>query len=274
MNAPALITIMLLATGSVMKAVEETRQPADFSPPTGKIGQVTRLFDGVWKLDVDKNRITGETYTIEQTGRGTFRFDMHGFAYDFDLSGKEFPMPDGDTVSVESPERDRFTFTVRRNGETVRATKLSVEGNKGQWQDERRLPEGEVLKSTVDVQRVSGGPGFLGKWQTTEVKGGLVLLELTTAPPDRITLKFPEARIDCQGRFDGKPYPVLLEGSAANRTSSFEKLGEFSFKVMNSLQGKPMHIDVFTLSQDGQTLTIDSKPVAADEPTQVIFRRQ
>jgi hypothetical protein len=274
MNAPALITIMLLATGSATIAAEKTQPPTDSTRATANTSSVSRSFDGVWKLDVDKNRLTGETYTIEQTGRGTFRFDMHGFAYDFELSGKEFPMPDGDTVSVESPESDRFTFTVRRSAEISEVARLSVEGDKGVWQNERRLPEGEVLKSVVEVQRISGGPGFLGKWKTTAVKGGLVLLEIETAVPDRITLRLPEAKNECQGKFDGKPYPVFLNGAASNRTSSFEKLGEFSFKVMNSLQGKPMHIDVFTLSQDGQTLTIDSKPVAADEPTQVIFRRQ
>jgi WD40 repeat protein len=91
-----------------------------------------------------------------------------------------------------------------------------------------------------------------------------VLLEIETALPDRITLRLPEAKSECQGKFDGKPYPVLLDGAASKRTSSFEKLGEYSFRVMNSMQGKPLHVDLFTLSEDGQTLTIDSKPVAAD----------
>lgn len=271
MKTTTLITILLLATGSATRASEETQQPTDCTAATRT---TSRSFDGIWKLDVDKNKLTGETYTIDQTAPGKFRFDMHGFAYDFDLSGKEFSMPDGDTVAVESPEPDRFTITVRRKDEVVGTFRLSVQGDKGVWENERRLPEGKVLKSSVDVERVSGGPGFLGKWKTTKVEGGLVLLEIATLLPDGITLKFPEAKIECRGKFDGKPYPVLDDGSVSNLTISFEKLGENSFRVTNRLLEKPMYIDVFTLSEDGQTLTIDSKPVAADEPTQVIFRRQ
>jgi hypothetical protein len=155
---------------------------------------------------------------------------------------------------------------------------LSVQGDKGIWRYEYPQPNGEVQKRSITVERISGGPRVPGRWKITEIKpeikGAPPMLEIATALPDRITLKLPGAKRECQGKFDGKEYPVLLDGTASDRTSSFERLGEFSFKVTNSLQGKPLYVDRFTLSEDGQTLTLDSKPVAADEPTQVIFRRQ
>lgn len=124
MKAPALISILLLATGSATTAAEEARQPAECPPATGKPCSVSRSFEGIWRLDVDKNKLTGETYTIDQTAPGKFRFDRHGFVYEFDRSGKECPMPDGDTVAVESPEPDRFSFTVRRNDEILEGARL------------------------------------------------------------------------------------------------------------------------------------------------------
>src|SRR5687767_6335591 len=73
-------------------------------------------FDGVWKLNMAKSKLAGQTFTIAKGDGGRMRFDMHGFAYDFDTSGKEFPTPDGGTVSVVEPEPNTQAITVRMNG--------------------------------------------------------------------------------------------------------------------------------------------------------------
>ena len=57
-------------------------------------------FAGTWKLNLAKSQMTGQTLSVEKTASGLMHFDIHhGFEFDFDLSGKEFPTPDGGTTS-------------------------------------------------------------------------------------------------------------------------------------------------------------------------------
>ena len=51
-------------------------------------------FAGTWKLNLAKSQLSGQTLSVEKTSSG-MHFDSQGFAYDFDLSGKDFPTPDG-----------------------------------------------------------------------------------------------------------------------------------------------------------------------------------
>jgi hypothetical protein len=50
-------------------------------------------FAGKWKLNLEKSQLTGQTLSIEKKPSGMMRFDMQGFAYDFEVSGKEFRRP-------------------------------------------------------------------------------------------------------------------------------------------------------------------------------------
>ncbi len=48
-------------------------------------------FTGTWKLNLSKSQLTGQTVTLSKTTSGTMHYDSQGFAYDFDLTGKEIP---------------------------------------------------------------------------------------------------------------------------------------------------------------------------------------
>ena len=47
------------------------------------------------------------------------RFDSEGFAYDFDLTGKEFPIPNGGTTTWREIDPDTWEATNRMNGKIV-----------------------------------------------------------------------------------------------------------------------------------------------------------
>src|ERR1051326_3852042 len=56
---------------------------------------------GTWKLNTAKSQMTGETLSIEKLPAGDmqYHYDVEGFAYNFNLDGKEYPLPDGGTTS-------------------------------------------------------------------------------------------------------------------------------------------------------------------------------
>jgi hypothetical protein len=55
--------------------------------------QAQPSFAGTWKLNLAKSQLTGQTLSVEKAPSGLMHFDSQGFAYDFDLSGKDFPTP-------------------------------------------------------------------------------------------------------------------------------------------------------------------------------------
>src|SRR5215471_2537716 len=86
-------------------------------------------FSGTWKLNLEKSQLSGLTYTFSKNPSGTMHFDSAGFAFDFDLSGKEFPGPDGGKVSAKALSPTTWEFTVRENGKVIEKIRDTVNGN-------------------------------------------------------------------------------------------------------------------------------------------------
>jgi hypothetical protein len=135
-------------------------------------------------------------------------------------------------------------------------------------------PDGSTMEQTSAWSRVSGGPGFLGKWKSTEVKGAPNTLQIALDGPNGITLAYPEFQISCKGAFDGKDYPLSGAGATMKQTLAFEKAGPNSIKITTKVAGKRFYVDVITLSADGKTLTDDGNPVAVKEPVKAVYERQ
>ena len=61
----------------------------------------------------------------------------------------------------------------------------------------------------------------------------------------------------CKANFDGRDYPII---GPNGQPSGFErcrisKVGDRGFSLTISINGKPVAVDTFTVSPDGQTLT-------------------
>jgi len=230
-------------------------------------------FSGSWKLNMAKSRLAGQTYTIEKTPSGKLHFDSEGFSYDFDLTGKEYPTPDGGTVSWRAPDATTWVGDARMNGKSIVSFRLSLKGNTMTMVMKMTKPDGSVAEQTSTNTRVSGD-GFFGKWKSTEVKGAPTSLDIITDSANHITVKYPEFQGACNGSFDGKDYVLTMAGGGSKQTMAFEKAGANSFRMTTKMNGKPFYTDVFTLSADGKTLTDDGNPVAVSEPVKAVYDRQ
>jgi hypothetical protein len=54
---------------------------------------------GKWKLNPAKSELAGDTMTIENVAGGMVQFSSQGFTYKYKLDGKEYPLPDGGTMT-------------------------------------------------------------------------------------------------------------------------------------------------------------------------------
>ena len=85
-------------------------------------------FAGTWKLNLAKSQLSGQTLSVEKTSSG-MHFDSQGFAYDFDLSGKDFPTPDGGAASWKEVNPNAWEATIKMNGKVIATYSLALKGD-------------------------------------------------------------------------------------------------------------------------------------------------
>ena len=231
-------------------------------------------FTGSWKLNLQKSQLTGQSFTLATTASGMLHFDSMGFAYDFNTDGKEYSLPDGSTVVVRAPDATTWDFTFTMRGKVTMTIHSTLHGDSQTSVMRLNKPDGSVLEQTSTATRVSGGPGFLGKWKSTEVKGSPTSMVITMKGKKGVTVEYPEFQQVCKGQFDGKDHTVTQAGVASKTAFAFERTGADAFKITTKVQGKPIFVDVLTLSADGNTLTDEGNGVSVDEPVKAVYERQ
>jgi len=230
-------------------------------------------FAGTWKLNLAKSHLGGMVYSIGKTPSGMMHYSGGGFEADFDLTGKEQVMPSGVGIIGKELSPTSWKLTFRMNGKTMQTTHLTVSGNSISNVMDVIGADGKIRQQKTTDTRVSGGPGFSGKWKAGEVAGATSTLKITLNRGNGITITIPEAQATVKGSFDGKDYPVMQAGQATKFTNAFAKVGN-TLNVTQKLNGKVFTEDVYTLSADGKTLTDESTAIATGEKTKAVFDRQ
>ncbi len=229
---------------------------------------------GKWKLNLNKSQLTGETLTIEKTSSGMITQTIEGSTSTFRLDGKEYPTPDGGTLASKEVGADTWDITVRMNGKIVATVKTTVKGDTVTTTQNINRPDGGTMQQSSAWTRVSGGPGFFGKWKSTQTRPSASILEIAANGADGVTLNYPDFGFSCSAHFDGKDYPGAGQMAGSKSSFSFKSTGPRSFEMTAKTGGKPVYVDTFTVSADGKTLTDAGTPVSVNEPIKAVYDRQ
>ena len=233
----------------------------------------TPSFAGTWKLNLAKSHLGGTMYTIEKKPSGMYHYSSGGFEADFDLSGKENTMPSGVGVIGKEVSATSWELAFKMNGKPMQTVHLTVDGNTIRSVTDMIGADGKTTQQKTTDTRVSGGPGFVGKWKLGDIGGTATTLTIAMEGANGISLNSSEVQFAVKGSFDGKDYPVMQNGQATKFTNSFAKAGS-TLKVTTKLGGKLLAEDVYSLSADGKTLTDQSTAVATGEKTTSVFDRR
>jgi hypothetical protein len=77
------------------------------------------------------------------------------------------------------------------------------------------------------------------------------------------------------GKFDSKDTPGLGMMSGPKTAVACRKTADGSIEITTKLDGKPMYVEVYTVSADGKTLTDTMTPVnAKSETSKMVFDKQ
>jgi hypothetical protein len=230
-------------------------------------------FDGVWKLNVEKSHISPYDITIETVEGGKIRFgDLVTVLNATEASEGQ---NSSNVVSVVSTDPESCKVTFVKDGKPVSVTTFTSHGDKVVSKVKVYRTEGKTGEQAVKFERLSGGPGFLGKWRASDAAADLPkTLKITGDGSTSITLDFPDEHVSFTGAFDGKDYPMQPSNGEVVQLMSFERIGERAFRTNRRVQGSAVFsTDVFTLSENGTTLT-DTKAAKGRAPSEVVYEKK
>ena len=115
---------------------------------------------------------------------------------------------------------------------------------------------------------VAADPPYAGQWQ--RVEGGSEPMSLDVAVADGYDLVISQGGGKLKANFDGRDY----HPEAGPETVRIARVGSNGFSMTVSINGKPMVVDTFTVSADGQTLTQVGGMVGQPENHTIVYERR
>jgi hypothetical protein len=199
-------------------------------------------YAGRWKVNEDKSDY-GQAFHFARDESGAVRLTEGGRSYIVRFDGKAYPHPLGGIVRWTRLDARSWEMTLTQNGKLIGNAiyRLSDDGR------------------TLTTRPKSGpGPAYVYRRTSGERQGLVGAWSLKTAPVSTLELAvakgydlmFSQGPAQLKANFDGRDYPT-----SGPETCRISKVGDQGFSITVSISGKPVVVDTFTVSADGQTLT-------------------
>ncbi len=234
-------------------------------------------FVGEWMLNPAKSQFSGDTVNYEAAEDDIITATVSGQSYTFKVDGQEHAALFGQTEVWKQTDERSWEILNRHKGEVLatQTLRLSPDGKTMTWSAEGVKPNGESFEDTGSYERVAGTDGLLGTWRSTEVKiGSPGEMHIAPYEGDGLTWSSPDYKYTCSGKLDGEEIPCFGPTIPDGLTLSMTRTGERTLTSQVKDNGRPVFNDQWSVSEDGTTLTIISRPVGADEPMTAVYDRQ
>ena len=136
-------------------------------------------------------------------------------------------------------------------------------------------PNGITAKSSDVYERVSGGPGLLGKWKNIKVEATSETIVISVAAPGQIHYEVPEYKIKVSGPTDGSPIKPVGPTVSKNVYITFRVVNPRTFGYESRLNDLVTGMGTLEVSADGKTLySVAWTPGKEDEKTKAIYEKE
>jgi hypothetical protein len=234
-------------------------------------------YAGKWKMNVAKSDFGETTGTYEKTPGGEIKFSADGVSYTFKTDGKDYKTPWGTTTAVKEVDAKTWESTDKINGKVVATStlKLSADDKMLTVDAKRTKADGGTSNDSMVFQRVSGGPGIMGKWKTKNLKtSSPETMILSPKGSDGLTLSFGNEGGICDAKFDGKDHAATGSMWPPGWTCMIAKNGARAIDLFWKKDGKDMYKSTLTASADGKTLTESGSATGVNEKFTVVYDKQ
>lgn len=215
-------------------------------------------FAGTWKLNIEKSKFTGDTFTYSATATGFHFSNGATIEYDFAADGKDYPVIADRTVSWTKAGDNAWDSVVKDGSGTVLSKAhrvLSADGKKLTVSYTTYKPDGSTEDGSDEYVRVSGGPGLAGKWKDVKAKVAESSFTIAVPSPGQVAIEYPDYKQTVTGPTDGTPIPVKGPRIPDGVFRSYKAAGPDKWETTLTLKDKALSKGTLTISSGGKVLT-------------------
>jgi len=234
-------------------------------------------WDGTWKLDAAKSKLTGDTYTIEAMGNGMMRYSNGStIAYDFACDGKAYPVIADRTMTCTGSPSAGYSYVDKAGDKVIGRSHdtLSADNKTLTTHGTDIRPDGTTSDYTQVYKRVSGTTGLVGKWMSVKSEGATDTMAIQTKG-NWIKIYSPDYKETIQGNMDGSALPVTGPTIPPGVTESIKAEGPNKIHFAVKYKDKVLVEGTRTVSADGKTLVEENwVPGKMNEKSTLVYERQ
>jgi hypothetical protein len=220
---------------------------------SGFVGFVALLFTSVlvaasppyigrWQVNEDKSDY-GPAFNFTREQSGALRLTEGDRSYIVRFDGKEYPHPLGGVVRWTGIDARSWEMMLTLNGKVIGNPIYRLSDDGRTLTTRPKSGSGETLV----YRRMSGErQGLVGAWSLKTAP--ITTLDIQVA--EGYDLVFTQGPATLKANFDGRDYPT-----SGPETCRISEVGDRGFSSTVSINGKPVVVDTFTVSADGQTLS-------------------
>ncbi|HTT19353.1 MAG TPA: hypothetical protein VMG82_10425 [Candidatus Sulfotelmatobacter sp.] len=240
----------------------------------GSLWGADEPFVGKWKLNTEKSKFAGEITKIEDLGGNKYKWTTGNVSDTMTADGTDQPVHFGRTVSITPEGANEWRMVIKKENKVLSSMThtLSDNGKTQTIKGTETKPDGTTSEFNVVLKKVSGGPGWGGTWESTDVKftspdeweiaafEGAGLTFYTPAYQDTISMKF-----------DGKDYEEKGPNVAPGSTSSGKRVNAQTLELTDKVKDRVMDHTRYEISPDGKTLTLTIRESGQPKPLIVVY---
>ncbi|HEV2272843.1 MAG TPA: hypothetical protein VGR96_01685, partial [Acidobacteriaceae bacterium] len=182
-----------------------------------------------------------------------------GAKYSFRIDGSMYRMATGDLAVWKQVDTSTWsTQYCKPDGKPLETSvwKLSSDGSTLTVMTSGTKPNGREFTDTSVYARTAGTSGLLGSWKSTEV----VLsapdeLTITGNGLDGLSIQIPSTKTSILGVFNGKDAVPSGPDVPPGLTVALKRVGPSSFRLVEKINGFVAYSSIYSMSEDGKTLT-------------------
>jgi hypothetical protein len=232
-------------------------------------------WDGTWKLNQAKSKMTGSTVTISQNGN-MYNVDTGAFKFSFACDGKDYHFLPDRTFACTGNGHS-FTLLAKINGKLYSTTKREISTDSKTLTDitTGTRPDGTTYTDHETDTRVGGGSGMVGTWRETAIKNSAPESMVLKVNGDVLHFESPSYKETTDAKLDGTAAAVKGPMSPAGLMLSNKSDGPDKVITVVTLNGKQLSQDVMTLGADGKTITdVSWTPGKESEKQTYVYEKQ
>jgi hypothetical protein len=235
-------------------------------------------WDGTWKMNTQKSKLTGDTFTITMKPDGMMHYATGStVSYDFKCDGKPYPVLADRTVTCSGSPGAGYDFHTMASGKVLSESHQAISSDGKMMMIQGKSMHVDGTSSTYDetYKRVAGTSGMAGKWLNVKDSENGMGAMVMVVDGDRFKLEFPDNKTVIQGKLDGSDSPVTGPTIPAGAFESCKAESPMKLHFVDKYKEKVLDEGTYTLSDGGKVLTEEEwEPGKMSEKATMVYDRQ